>query len=81
VIAVAIEKAGIPTAQITTMTPVALMVNSNRIVPGNGIVRPVGNADLKPEEEKEVRRAFVEAALEALETEVKKQTLFPRPIP
>jgi len=80
VIAVEIEKAGIPTAQITTMTPVALMVNSNRIIPGNGIVRPVGNADLELKAEKELRRAFVEAALKALETEVKKQTLFPRPV-
>ena len=79
-IAVEIERAGIPTAQITTMTPIALMVNSNRIIPGNGIVRPVGNADLEPKAEKLLRRAIVEMALEALETEVTEKTLFPRPV-
>jgi len=62
------------------MTPVALMVNSNRIVPGNGIVRPVGNADLEPKAEKALRQAIVEMALEALQTEVTAQTLFPRPV-
>jgi betaine reductase len=79
VIAVEIERAGIPTAQITSMTPVALMVNSNRIIPGIGIVHPVGNADLEPKAEKALRRAIVEMALQALETEVTEQTLFPRP--
>jgi glycine reductase len=60
------------------MTPVAEMVGSNRIVPGCGIVHPVGNADLEPKEEKRLRRAIIEKALEALQTEVEEPTLFVR---
>ncbi len=73
------EKAGIPTAHVTTMTPVALMVGSNRIIPGSGICYPVGNIDLDPKVEKALRRAIVEKALEALQTEVQEQMLFARP--
>ena len=71
-----IEKAGLPTAQVTTMTPIALMVGSSRVVPGGGILHPVGNAELEPKAEKALRRAIVEKALEALRTEVGKPTLF-----
>ena len=52
------------------------MVGSNRVVTGSKIVNPVGNADLNPQEEKGLRRAIVEKALKALETEVGEQTLF-----
>ena len=61
------------------MTPVALMVGSNRVIPGAGIVHPVGNADLDPKEEKALRRAIVERALEALQTDLTEQKLFPSP--
>ena len=55
------------------------MVGSNRIVTAPKIVNPVGNADLEPQEEKKLRRAIVENALEALQTDVHEQTLFTRP--
>jgi len=55
------------------------MVGSNRIIRATKIVNPVGNADLDPREEKNLRRAIVEKALEALQTEVNEQTLFTRP--
>lgn len=61
------------------MTPIAVMVGSNRIIPGSGIVHPVGNADLDPRSEKKLRRAIVEEALKALQTELTEQKLFPRP--
>ena len=61
------------------MTPVALMVGSNRIILGSGIIHPVGNADLDPKAEKALRRAIVEKALETLQTELTEQKLFPRP--
>jgi glycine/betaine/sarcosine/D-proline reductase family selenoprotein B len=76
---VEIEKVGIPVAQITTMTPVALMVGSGRIIPGAGICHPVGNVDLEPKLEKALRQATVEKALEALRTEAKEPMVFPRP--
>jgi len=74
-----LERAGIATAHICSIIPVALMVGSNRIVRGNKIVNPLGNADLDPQDEKELRRAIVENALEALQTDVKEQTLFDQP--
>jgi len=73
-----LERNGIPTVQITTMTPIALMIGSNRIVPGAGIIHPVGNAELQPSEEKRLRRAIVRQAVEALETAVQGQQLFER---
>ena len=34
------------------MTPVAVMVGANRIVPAAGIIHPLGNADLSAENKK-----------------------------
>ena len=71
-----LERVGIPTAHVCSILPVAQMVGSNRIVRGARIVNPLGNADLDPQDEKELRRAILEKALEALQTDVKEQTLF-----
>jgi glycine reductase complex component B subunit gamma len=61
-----LEKAGIPTVQITSALPIAKMVSGNRVVLGNGIVQVVGDANASPEEEKKLRRRLVEKALESL---------------
>lgn len=61
-----LERAGIPTAHVCTMTPVAEMVGSHRIVTGNGIVHPLGSAEASPAEERQVRRRILERALESL---------------
>ena len=45
------------------------MVGTNRIVQGQGIVHVMGDAELPPEEEKELRRKTVLQALEALKNE------------
>ena len=63
-------------AQICTMTPVAEMVGSHRIVTGNGIVHPLGSAESTPEEEKKLRRRIMERALDALTQPVDKPTVF-----
>jgi betaine reductase len=76
VITVEIEKAGIPTAHITTMTPVAMMIGSNRIIVGNGIVHPLGDVNLAADAEKGLRRTIVEKALNALITDVTGQHIF-----
>ena len=62
------------------MTPVALMVGSNRVIPGSGIVHPVGDGDLNTEAEKTLRWSIIEMALEALQTELYEQKRFPRPV-
>lgn len=46
------------------------MVGSNRIITGNKIVNPLGNVELGPKDEKELRRGLVLKALKALQTEV-----------
>ena len=63
------EKAGIPVAQVTAMTPVAKAVGSNRIVQARGIVYPLGDPELPANEEKDLRRRIVQQALDALATE------------
>ncbi len=73
-----LERNGLPTVQITTMTPIALMIGSNRIIPGAGIMHPVGNAELELSEEKRLRRAIVQQALAALEARIQGQQLFER---
>jgi len=73
-----LERVGLPTVQISTMTPIAIMVGSNRVIPGGGIIHPAGNADLDPEEEKRLRRAIVEKALEAITADIKEQVLYER---
>jgi glycine reductase len=64
-----LEKAGIPTVQITSALPIAKMVGSNRLVLGNGIVHVVGDANVDAAEEKKVRRQLIEKALDALRCE------------
>ena len=71
-----LERAGIPTAHICTMTPVALMVGSYRIIPGNGIVHPIGDIGLDENTEKMLRRGIVELALKALQTELTEKKVF-----
>jgi len=74
---VEIEKSGLVTAVITSMTPVALMVGPYRVVPGTGVAHPLGNPALNISREKELRRGLVEKALEALQTNLTEQKLFP----
>jgi len=51
------------------------MVGSTRILPGQKIVNPVGDADLPREEERKLRRSIVEKALKALQTEIEEQRI------
>jgi glycine reductase len=71
-----LEKAGIPTAHITAMTPVAMGVGSIRVIQGKEIVSPLGNARMESFAEKEMRLGLVNKALEALQTKVTEPTLF-----
>jgi betaine reductase len=62
-----IERAGLPTAHVCALAPVASMVGSNRIIPVASIVHPMGDPSRDPAAEKAFRRAIVERALKALE--------------
>ena len=70
------ERVGIPTAQICTITSIAQAIGVMRVVPGVGIPHPLGNPELSPEAEKALRRELVERALKALSTPVDEQTVF-----
>jgi betaine reductase len=61
-----LERAGLPVAHICTMTPVAEMVGSNRVVAGNGIVSPLGESGRGEAEERALRRTILERALQIL---------------
>ena len=56
-------------AQVTAVTPVAKMVGTNRVVQGQGIVYPLGDAALDADDEKALRRGIVQQALAALTAE------------
>ena len=57
-----------------TIVPISLSIGANRIVPTVSI--PLGNPELRPEEEKQLRRELVDKALYALSTDVDGQTVF-----
>lgn len=71
-----IEKRGIPVVHMCTIVPISLTVGANRIVPTVAIPHPLGNPNMTPEEEKDVRRKLLNKALKALETPVDGQTVF-----
>jgi betaine reductase len=62
-----LERVGLPTAHVCALTPVAIMVGSNRIVPAASVVHPVGDPHRDPKAEKAFRRGIVEEALKALQ--------------
>ena len=71
-----IERTGIPVVHVCTVTPISMTVGANRIVPAIAIPHPLGNPALSLEEEKDIRRKIMGTALDALATEVTKQTIF-----
>ena len=72
----AIEAAGLPVVHMCTVTPISLTVGANRIVPTIASPHPLGNPELDKDEEYALRKSLVKKALEALTTEVDKQTIF-----
>ncbi|MBS3985220.1 MAG: glycine/betaine/sarcosine/D-proline family reductase selenoprotein B [Selenomonadales bacterium] len=71
-----IERAGLPVVHMCTVVPISLTVGANRIVPTVSIPHPLGNPQMPPAEEKELRRRLVQKALRALETEIHGQVVF-----
>jgi glycine reductase len=71
-----LERAGLPTVQVCTITSIAKSVGANRILPAQAIPHPLGNPELSPSQEKLLRRKLVERALAALQTSIDDQTIF-----
>lgn len=59
-----------------TIVPISQSIGANRIVPTVSIPYPLGNPELSPEAEKQLRKDLVEKALVALETPITEQTVF-----
>ena len=57
---------GIPVAQICSMTLVATMVGSPRVVPSRSVLHPTGDPALDASGERALRRRIVEQALQSL---------------
>ena len=71
-----IEKTGILSVHICTIVPISKTVGANRIVPAVAIPHPLGDPTKSKNEEKRLRRALVEKALDALKTKIEDQTVF-----
>ena len=70
------DRVGLPVVHIATIVPISLTVGANRIVPAVAIPHPLGNPVLPKDEERALRLNLVKRALQALQTEVEKQTVF-----
>ena len=70
------ERAGIPTALLCNLVPIAQRVGAPRVVPTRGIPYPTGDPSLSPQDERAWRRHLLERALVAVSTQVHKPTVF-----
>ena len=70
-----IERAGVPAVHICSIVPISRTVGANRIVPAVTIPHPLGNPAKSGDEERLLRRALVEKALQALEKDIEEQTV------
>ena len=71
-----IDRAGIPIAHITNLTPIAKVTGSNRIIPGVALTNPCSDVLLPADEQKKMQKSYVARALKAISTEIKEQTFF-----
>lgn len=71
-----LERAGLPTAMISALGPVALELGANRVVRGVKIPHPCGDPTLDPARGVALRRAIVLGALRALAAKVERPTIF-----
>jgi betaine reductase len=71
------ERLGLPVALFSAIPAIPLAFGALRIIPARAIRYPLGDPELPPERERELRRRMVEAALRALEAPCDRPTLFP----
>jgi glycine reductase len=70
-----LERAGLPTAMITALGPVALDLGANRVVRGVKIPHPCGDPTLEPAKDRALRLALVRTSLRALGTKLDAATI------
>ena len=74
-----LERAGFPTATITSLAAVAVKIGANRIVRGQRFSHPCGRPELPAAEERAWRVDLVRAAVRALAVPVDGPTVFELP--
>jgi len=76
--AVELERAGLPTAMVSALAPVAVELGANRVVSGVRIPHPCGDPGLDPARDLALRQSIVAAAVGALGTAIPRSTIFER---
>jgi len=71
-----LEREGVPTVVVTSLTEVALKVGANRVVRGAGFSAPCGRPGLDAAAESRFRLALVRRAVTTLTAPVDRPTLF-----
>lgn len=71
-----LERAGLPTAVISALGPVALELGANRVVRGVKIPHPCGDPTLEPGQDHALRVGLVRGALRALSTKLDQARIF-----
>ena len=71
-----LEREGLPTVIVTSLTDVALKVGANRVLRGTSFSSPCGRPGLDAAAERRFRLALVRRAVAALATPVDGPTLF-----
>lgn len=73
-----IERTGIPVILLCNLVSTGVTTGANRIVPSVAITHPLGNPDMSPSAEKELRKKIIRKALNALQVNIEKETVFER---
>ena len=72
-----IERSGLPVVIMCNLIDVAKTVGANRMVQTVSVPYPLGDPELSPEAEWQLRTSRVGAALDDLATDVTEPTVFP----
>jgi len=71
-----LEREGLPTVTVTSLTDVALKVGANRVLRGGSFSSPCGRPGVDMADERRFRLALVRRAVVALGVPVDRPTLF-----
>lgn len=72
-----IERSGLPVVVMANLIDVAKTVGSNRMVQTVSVPYPLGDPEMSPEAEWQLRSCRVEAALDSLTVDITEPKVFP----
>jgi len=71
-----LERLGLPTVMFSAIPAIPMAFWASRVIPAKAIRHPLGDPELPPERERQLRRQMVEAALRVLKSPCPRPTLF-----